>query len=132
MSGPVHHFKSGDVVEVLSLEEIAATLDEHGGYESLPFTAEMRQFCGRRFRVFKRADKICVETTYFLALRRMRDAVTLEEVALRRERPRWLPSHVHALLERALAQACPFCLTRTAHRLDVDLGEHRGDCAVAG
>jgi hypothetical protein len=80
MSGPAHQFKSGDVVEVISLEEIAATLDEHGGCEGLPFTAEMRQFCGRRFRVFKRADKICAETTYFLALRRMRDAVTLEDV----------------------------------------------------
>ena len=77
---PVHHFKSGDVVEVLSVEEIAATLDGHGCYESLPFTAEMRQFCGRRFRVFKRADKICIETAYSLDLRRLRDAVTLEEV----------------------------------------------------
>lgn len=79
-SRPVHHFTSGDVVEVLSLEEIAGTLDEHGRYESLPFTAEMRQFCGRRFRVFKRADKICMETAYSLDLRRLRDAVTLEEV----------------------------------------------------
>ena len=80
MKGPLHHFKSGDVVEIRSLEEITATLDEHGSYEGLPFAAEMRQFCGRRFRVFKRADKICAETTYFLALRRMRDAVMLEDV----------------------------------------------------
>jgi len=80
MRGGVHNFKSGDVVEVLSLEEIAGTLDESGKYEGLPFTAEMRPFCGRRFRVFKRADKICAETTYYLDLRRMRDAVTLEEV----------------------------------------------------
>jgi hypothetical protein len=79
-SGPVHQFKSGDVVEVLSLQEIAATLDEHGSCEGLPFMAEMRQFCGRRFRVFKRADKICMETPYSLNLRRMRNAVTLEEV----------------------------------------------------
>jgi hypothetical protein len=80
MSGSVHNFKSGDVVEVLSFEEVAGTLDENGAYEGLPFSAEMRQFCGRRFRVFKRADKICAETAYFLDLRRMRDAVTLEEV----------------------------------------------------
>src|SRR5688572_7284317 len=40
----------------------------------------MHQFCGRRFRVFKRADKICIETAYSLDLRRLRDAVTLEEV----------------------------------------------------
>ena len=79
-TGAVHHFKSGDVVEVLSLEEIAATLDQNGSYENLPFTFEMRQFCGRRFRVFKRADKICMETPYSLDLRRLRDAVTLEAV----------------------------------------------------
>ena len=50
----------------LSLDEIAATLDEHGRYENLPFTAEMRQFCGRRFRVFKRADKMAFESTPIL------------------------------------------------------------------
>lgn len=80
MSGPVPHFKSGDVVEVRSIEEITSTLDANGEYEGLPFMDEMRQFCGRRFRVFKRADKICSETPYFLDLRRMRDAVSLEEV----------------------------------------------------
>lgn len=80
MRGHIHHFKSGDVVEVLSVQEILRTLDERGGYEGLPFTAEMQQFCGRRFRVHKRADKVCAETAYFLDLRRLRDAVTLEEV----------------------------------------------------
>ena len=80
MSGPVHHFKSGDIVEVCSFEEIAATLDAAGSYEGIPFMNEMREYCGRRFRVFKRADKICVETTYFMDLRRLRNAVTLEEV----------------------------------------------------
>jgi len=39
--------------------------------------AEMRLFCGRRFRVFKRADKICVEGSY---ISRLRDTVFLEEV----------------------------------------------------
>src|SRR5690349_21530770 len=76
----VRPLKSGDVVEVLSYAEIAATLDASGACEGTPFMAEMRQFCGRRFRVFKRADKVCVETAYFLDLRRMRDAVTLEGV----------------------------------------------------
>lgn len=114
-SGPVHHFKSGDVVEVLSLEEIAATLDEHGSCENLPFMAEMRQFCGRRFRVFKRADTICMETAYSLDLRRLRDAVTLEEVrcdgsdhdGCRRMclifwKERWLKPAPHAAAEPAI------------------------------
>jgi len=80
MSGVVNDFKSGDIVEVLGYEEIAATLDAQGNFEGLPFTSEMRQFCGRRFRIFKRADKICAETAYALMLRRLRDTVTLEEV----------------------------------------------------
>lgn len=67
-------------MEVLSAREIEATLDSNGTYERVPFTDEMRRFCGRRFRVFKRADKICVERPYSLDLRRMRNAVFLEEV----------------------------------------------------
>ena len=42
--------------------------------------AEMERYCGRRFRVFKRADRVCVERDYFLDYRRLRDAVLLEEV----------------------------------------------------
>jgi hypothetical protein len=75
-----HRFKSGDVVEVRSLEEIQATLDANGAFEGVPFMEEMRPFCGRRFRVFKRADKICSEQPNYFDLRRMRDAVLLEEV----------------------------------------------------
>jgi len=80
MSQAAAPFKSGDVVEILSFAEVSATLDESGCCEGLPFTEEMQKFCGRRFRVFKRADKICVETTYFMDLRRLDNAVTLEEV----------------------------------------------------
>lgn len=76
----VHSFRSGEVVEVRSEEEIRATLDADGKVEGVPFTEEMRRFCGRRFRVHKRADKICVERPYSLDLRRMRNAVLLEEV----------------------------------------------------
>jgi hypothetical protein len=74
------HFNSGDVVEVQSVEEILTTLDADGTFEGVPFMDEMRSFCGRRFRVFKRADKICTERPYFFDLRRMRNAVFLEEV----------------------------------------------------
>src|SRR5436190_24195064 len=54
-------FNSGAIVEVRSADEIAKTLDANGTLEGVPFMEEMRRFCGRRFRVFKRADKICVE-----------------------------------------------------------------------
>lgn len=49
----------GDVVEVLSAEEILATLDEKGELENLPFMPEMLQFCGRRMTVHKSAHKLC-------------------------------------------------------------------------
>lgn len=49
----------GEKVEVRSAEEIFATLDKNGCLNSLPFMPEMLQFCGKRFAVFKRADKTC-------------------------------------------------------------------------
>ena len=67
----------GEIVEILSEQSILATLDENGSYEGVPFMPEMRRFCGRRFRVYRRADKICVEGAY---IRRMKNAVTLENV----------------------------------------------------
>src|SRR5579872_4528027 len=51
--------KAGDWVEVLSKEQILATLDESGQLAGLPFMPEMFQYCGRRMRVFKRAHKTC-------------------------------------------------------------------------
>ena len=47
----------GELVEVRSAEEILPTLDGRGAYEALPFMPEMLRFCGRRFRVYRRADK---------------------------------------------------------------------------
>lgn len=76
----VPHFNSGDIVEVRSLEEIRATLDANGMYEGVPFMAEMHRFCGGRYRVFKRTDKICVEREYSLDFRRLRDTVLLDEI----------------------------------------------------
>ena len=49
----------GDVVEVLSAEEILATLDEAGELDGLPFMPEMPAWCGRRMTVHKVALKAC-------------------------------------------------------------------------
>jgi hypothetical protein len=49
----------GELVEVRSEQEILATLDEHGRLDAMPFMPEMLQFCGKRFRVDKRAFKTC-------------------------------------------------------------------------
>ncbi len=67
----------GEWVEVRSQDEILATLDEHGRLGNLPFMSEMFQYCGKRFRVFKRADKTC-DYIQRWSIRRMKDSVHLE------------------------------------------------------
>ena len=79
-TNPVFDLRAGDVVEVRSEEEILRTLDSSGMLDSLPFMPEMRQFCGKQFRVMKRADKVCDSVDWGKAQRRMRDAVHLEEL----------------------------------------------------
>jgi hypothetical protein len=71
--------KAGDWVEVRSAEEIHATLDEHRKLGGLTFSPEMMEFCNRRFRVYKRLDKIILEATGELRKLRM-PTVTLEGV----------------------------------------------------
>lgn len=51
--------RAGDWVEVRSKEEILRTLDGNGRFENLPFMPQMFDYCGRRFRVYKRAHKTC-------------------------------------------------------------------------
>ena len=55
--------RAGDWVEVRTKEEIVRTLDVKGQLDGLPFMPEMFAFCGRRFRVFKRAHKTCDTAT---------------------------------------------------------------------
>ena len=65
----------GDVVTVRSLDEILATLDADAKCDGLPFMPEMIPFCGKTFRVFRRAEKTCVEG---LGIRRLGRFVFLE------------------------------------------------------
>jgi len=69
--------KAGDWVEVRSKEEVLATLDHQGRLENLPFMEEMLQYCGKRYRVFKRADKTC-DYIQGWSIRRMTNSVHLE------------------------------------------------------
>jgi hypothetical protein len=50
---------AGEWIQVRSKEEILATLDKRGQLDKLPFMPEMFDYCGSRFRVFKRAHKTC-------------------------------------------------------------------------
>ena len=71
--------RCGDWVEVRSPKEVLATLDAEGRTDALPFMPEMQQFCGRRFKVSKRAEKAC-DTIHKTGARRMLDAVHLEDL----------------------------------------------------
>jgi hypothetical protein len=53
--------ESGDLVEVRSREEIAATLDHAGHNRGLSFSPEMLRYCGRRFRVRDRVRRLVDE-----------------------------------------------------------------------
>lgn len=66
----------GDVVEVLSLEEIQKTLDPQGCLEGLPFQEEMARYCSKTFRVFRNIDKI-LDYGNTKGMRRIRNVVTL-------------------------------------------------------
>jgi hypothetical protein len=69
--------RAGELVEVKSVPEILATLDERGRLEALPFMPEMLKFAGRRLRVQARAFKGCDQIDHS-GMHRMERAVHLE------------------------------------------------------
>lgn len=72
-------YHTGDWVEVRSKEQILKTLDQKGQFDRLPFMPQMFQYCGQRFRVYKRAHKTC-DTVNDYKGRKMDDAVHLEGI----------------------------------------------------
>jgi len=60
----MNRLQAADWVEVRSKEEILRTLDKQGRLEGLPFMPQMFRYCGKRFRVFKRAHKTCDTVSY--------------------------------------------------------------------
>src|SRR5262245_31993914 len=72
-----NELRPGDLVEVRSWPEIAATLDRNGTFEKLPFMPEMLSYCGRQFRVSRQAFKTCVDDQ---EMRQIGGTVLLEEV----------------------------------------------------
>ena len=57
------NLQPGDLVEVKTLAEITKTLDKNGKNRGLHFSADMRLFCGKQFRVSSRADRLIAEMT---------------------------------------------------------------------
>jgi hypothetical protein len=75
----------GEWVQVRSIEEISATLDESRKYKGLYFMPEMEKFCGKKFKVFKKVEIIKLESTG--ELRKLRSpSVFLEGVYCNGER----------------------------------------------
>jgi hypothetical protein len=77
MTWSLSRFRTGDLVEVRSKEEILATLDQHGCADGMPFMPEMLQFCGQRFRVSAVAHKTCETARQTWKGRRLQTAVHL-------------------------------------------------------
>jgi hypothetical protein len=75
----VDDLRRGDCAEVRSPAEILATLDERGTLAGLPFMPEMAAYCGRRFVVDRRADKIC-DTIRYTGSRQLPDTVLLTDL----------------------------------------------------
>jgi hypothetical protein len=74
----VLNLKPGELVEVKSEEDILATLDEKRRYKGLLWMKGMRRFCGKRYRVYKRLERILLETNG--ELRKVKNTVLLEGV----------------------------------------------------
>ena len=70
------NLQPGDWVEVKSMQSIVETLDEQGCNRGLKFSTDMHLWCGRRYRVKGRLDKIIMDGTG--QLRRLRNTVYLE------------------------------------------------------
>jgi hypothetical protein len=71
--------RAGEWVEVKSKEEILSTLDANGQVAAMPFMPEMLQYCGKRFRVGKRAHKTCDPAVGIIG-RKLEGAVHLENL----------------------------------------------------
>ena len=77
MAWKLSRYRTGDLVEVRSREEILATLDNCASLDGMPFMPEMLQYCGQRFRVGAVAHKTCDTARQTWKLRRLQATVHL-------------------------------------------------------
>ena len=93
----------GDIVQVRSPAEIAATLDETGKNRGLSFDREMLPYCGRTFRIKDRVRRIIDDKTGRM-LNIPKDSLILDGVVCSGERStgRWFcPREIHAYWREA-------------------------------
>ena len=77
MTWKLSRYRTGDLVEVRSKEEILAMLDQYGCVDGMPFMPEMLQYCGQRFRVGAVAHKTCATARQTWTGRRLQATVHL-------------------------------------------------------
>jgi len=77
-SYPALHLQPGELIEVRSEDEIRSTLDNKGRLRGLEFMPEMKKYCGKQFKVYKRLEDIILEATG--EIRKIRDTVLLQDV----------------------------------------------------
>ena len=77
-SEEVLNLQPGELVEVKSEQEIAATLDAGGRLHGLGFCSGMDAYCGKRLTVFKRVERVYLEESG--QMRRLRNTVLLDGV----------------------------------------------------
>jgi len=80
MSWRLSRFRTGDLVEVRSKEEILATLTDAGRSAGMPFMPEMLQFCGQKFHVGAVAHKTCETAKRTYQGRRLETTVHLADL----------------------------------------------------
>ena len=80
MSWRLSRFRTGDLVEVRSKEEILATLSDDARIAGMPFMPEMLQFCGQRFEVGAVAHKTCETAKKTYKGRRLEKTVHLGDL----------------------------------------------------
>jgi len=72
------NLQPGELVQVKSYQEISATLDKNGFNKGLLWMPTMQKFCGRKFRVYKRLNRIMIESTG--EIRNIKNTVLLDGV----------------------------------------------------
>ncbi len=77
-SEEVLNLQPGEWVEVKSEKDILATLDEKRTYKGLGWMCNMRKFCGKRYRVYKRLERMLLESNG--QYRQIKNTVLLENV----------------------------------------------------
>jgi hypothetical protein len=68
----------GDLVEIKSFDEILKTLDNYGKNRGLMFYHDMKQYCGKRFKVRNRLERMINEATG--EMMEMKNTVILQDI----------------------------------------------------